>query len=100
MRRIKLAVFIAAGLIVASLVFGRFFADSQTQTKAQRHVIYYVDPMHPSYKSDMPGIAPDCGMQLVPVYEGDAVASTAATREQVPLQPVSIAGRAQQLAGI
>jgi RND family efflux transporter MFP subunit len=24
--------------------------------------------MHPSYKSDKPGIAPDCGMQLEPVY--------------------------------
>jgi Cu(I)/Ag(I) efflux system membrane fusion protein len=97
MRRIKLAVFIAAGLIVASLAFGRFFAYSETQTKA-KHVLYYVDPMHPSYKSDKPGIAPDCGMPLVPVYEGDATA--AAKFEQAPLQPVSIDGRAQQLAGI
>jgi Cu(I)/Ag(I) efflux system membrane fusion protein len=32
-------------------------------------VLYYVDPMHPSYTSDKPGIAPDCGMELVPVYE-------------------------------
>jgi RND family efflux transporter MFP subunit len=99
MRRIRLAVFIAAGLIVASLVFGRFFAYSQTQTKAKRHVLYYVDPMHPSYKSDKPGIAPDCGMQLVPVYEGEA-GSAAAKPEQAPTQPVAIDGRAQQLAGI
>jgi Cu(I)/Ag(I) efflux system membrane fusion protein len=27
--------------------------------------------MHPAYKSAKPGIAPDCGMQLEPVYEGD-----------------------------
>jgi Cu(I)/Ag(I) efflux system membrane fusion protein len=27
--------------------------------------------MHPSYRSDKPGIAPDCGMALVPVYEGE-----------------------------
>jgi RND family efflux transporter MFP subunit len=33
-----------------------------------RKILYYVDPMHPAYKSDKPGIAPDCGMQLVPVY--------------------------------
>jgi len=33
-----------------------------------RKVLYYVDPMHPAYKSDKPGIAPDCGMQLEPVY--------------------------------
>jgi RND family efflux transporter MFP subunit len=25
--------------------------------------------MHPSYTSDKPGIAPDCGMELVPVYD-------------------------------
>ena len=33
-----------------------------------RRVLYYVDPMHPSYTSDKPGIAPDCNMQLEPVY--------------------------------
>jgi len=27
-----------------------------------------VDPMHPAYKSDKPGVAPDCGMKLEPVY--------------------------------
>ena len=27
--------------------------------------------MHPAYKSDRPGVAPDCGMKLEPVYEGD-----------------------------
>jgi Cu(I)/Ag(I) efflux system membrane fusion protein len=100
MRRSRLAVFIAAGLIVASLVFGRFFAYSQTQTKAQRHVIYYVDPMHPSYKSDKPGIAPDCGMQLVPVYEGDAGSDPSAKIVHASAQPLAIDGHAQQLAGI
>ena len=33
-----------------------------------RKILHYVDPMHPAYKSDKPGIAPDCGMQLEPVY--------------------------------
>jgi Cu(I)/Ag(I) efflux system membrane fusion protein len=36
--------------------------------KSERKVLYYHDPMHPSYKSDKPGIAPDCNMPLVPVY--------------------------------
>jgi membrane fusion protein, copper/silver efflux system len=94
MRRIYFAVLVAAGIIVASLVFGRFFAYSQTQAKSGRHILYYVDPMHPSYKSDKPGIAPDCGMTLVPVYEGDAAASVPAA------QPVAIDAHAQQLAGI
>ncbi len=34
-----------------------------------RKILYWQDPMHPAYKSDKPGIAPDCGMRLVPVYE-------------------------------
>jgi Cu(I)/Ag(I) efflux system membrane fusion protein len=32
------------------------------------HVLYYVDPMHPAYRSNKPGKAPDCGMDLEPVY--------------------------------
>src|SRR5437879_4472360 len=36
-----------------------------------RKVLYYRDPMHPSYKSDRPGTAPDCGMALVPVFAED-----------------------------
>jgi RND family efflux transporter MFP subunit len=35
---------------------------------SSRHILYYVDPMHPSFKSDRPGIAPDCNMRLEPVY--------------------------------
>ena len=37
--------------------------------KNGRKILYWVDPMHPAYKSDKPGIAPDCGMKLEPVYE-------------------------------
>ena len=36
--------------------------------KNERKVLYWVDPMHPAYKSDKPGTAPDCGMKLEPVY--------------------------------
>ena len=35
----------------------------------ERKILYWQDPMHPQYKSDKPGKAPDCGMDLVPVYE-------------------------------
>ncbi len=46
-------------------------ADSHAEHKAaEKKVLYWVDPMHPAYKSDKPGTAPDCGMDLVPVYEG------------------------------
>jgi Cu(I)/Ag(I) efflux system membrane fusion protein len=40
---------------------------AKTDTKK---ILYWYDPMHPSYRSDKPGIAPDCGMDLVPMYEG------------------------------
>ena len=39
-----------------------------SQHKAQRKIVYWYDPMHPQYKSDQPGKAPDCGMDLVPKY--------------------------------
>jgi membrane fusion protein, copper/silver efflux system len=46
-----------------------------------KKVLYWVDPMHPAYKSDKPGTAPDCGMDLVPVYADDA-ANTKLTTER------------------
>ena len=33
-----------------------------------RRVLYWYDPMHPAYKSEEAGKAPDCGMDLVPKY--------------------------------
>ncbi|HSY20381.1 MAG TPA: heavy metal-binding domain-containing protein [Candidatus Acidoferrales bacterium] len=40
-----------------------------------RKVLYYQSAMHPWIKSDKPGKCPICGMDLVPVYEGDAGAT-------------------------
>jgi Cu(I)/Ag(I) efflux system membrane fusion protein len=34
---------------------------------SERQVLYYVDPMNPSFRSPEPGTAP-CGMALEPVY--------------------------------
>lgn len=74
--------------IVALVVFGRGLLrtkaqQDQDQASHARHgtgapsaqagskkVLYWYDPMHPNYKSDKPGTAPDCGMDLVPMYEG------------------------------
>jgi RND family efflux transporter MFP subunit len=39
-----------------------------TDESGEREVLYWFDPMHPSYRSDQPGTAPDCGMALVPRY--------------------------------
>jgi Cu(I)/Ag(I) efflux system membrane fusion protein len=43
-----------------------------------RPVLYYVDPMHPSYRSARPGKAPDCGMDLEPVYAAAELPQSAA----------------------
>ena len=80
MGRIGLAV--AAVVVIAlSYEIGLHHSQPLTMGKTGRHVLYYVDPMHPAYKSDKPGVAPDCGMELEPVYAedaGNAAPSTAA----------------------
>jgi Cu(I)/Ag(I) efflux system membrane fusion protein len=56
-------------LVTLSFLAGRRIMPPQTATNSSvRRVLYYVDPMHPEYKSTEPGIAPDCGMALEPVY--------------------------------
>jgi RND family efflux transporter MFP subunit len=55
--------------------------------------------MHPAYKSDKPGIAPDCGMKLEPVYAdggGPAVAPAAERKVQYYRDPKDHNYHAQQ----
>ena len=67
-----------------------------------RQVLYYVDPMHPAYKSDRPGIAPDCGMTLEPVYADAAGAPIATTgaAANVPPGAIRISPERQQVIGV
>ena len=65
MRRAAFLLLLPA-VLVAGFAIGRSRAPAPTP--ASRRVLYYVDPMHPAYRSSKPGIAPDCGMQLTPVY--------------------------------
>jgi RND family efflux transporter MFP subunit len=58
----------------------------------ERKILYWFDPMHPAYKSDRPGIAPDCGMTLVPKYENDDA--------KIPEGSVIIPPDKQVLAGV
>src|SRR5207253_1995259 len=59
-------------LSLAAFVAGRYSgAPKSTSHSSSKRILYYVDPMHPAYKSDKPGIAPDCGMPLVPVYSDE-----------------------------
>ena len=74
--------------------YGRWYAKP-VPAAAERKPLYWVDPMHPWYKSDKPGIAPDCGMKLVPVYAGE--------EKKTGTQPpgtVEIPPEKQQLIGV
>lgn len=63
----------------------------------QKKVLYWVDPMHPAYKSDKPGTAPDCGMDLVAVYD-DGNGATASNVNGYA--NVKVAPDRQQLIGV
>jgi Cu(I)/Ag(I) efflux system membrane fusion protein len=100
MRRTSLAIAVVAAIAV-SYGLGRYNSHSQSGNKMGRHVLYYVDPMHPSYKSDKPGIAPDCGMKLVPVYAEDSEnAQPFSAQGQLPAGAVAIDAAAQRLMGL
>lgn len=70
---------LAAGF-VGGFGYGRWYKVPPKSTPGTR-ILYYVDPMHPGYKSDRPGIAPDCGMKLVPVYEGQSAPAASVERK-------------------
>lgn len=97
-------------LLLCSFAAGTFLAGSwynQRKTSANnrhsaRNPLYYVDPMHPAYKADKPGIAPDCGMQLEPVYAGTPFTAAASALAGAALPPgsVRIDPARQQLFGV
>src|SRR5437899_539216 len=74
--------------------------------KGGRKVLYYVDPMHPAYKSDKPGVAPDCGMKLQPVYAEPAAPSSGehagheTGAKEAPMGTIKISPEKQQLIGV
>jgi Cu(I)/Ag(I) efflux system membrane fusion protein len=75
-------------LVCAAYFAGRGARPSVVEGAGPRPVRYYVDPMHPSYHSDRPGTAPDCGMDLEPVYaDAEAPHSTTMRDSGVRLTP-------------
>lgn len=68
---------------------------SGSTAKPELKVLYWQDPMHPAYTSDKPGKAPDCGMDLVPVYE-----SGGASPSHLPEGVFQITPEKQQLIGV
>src|SRR5580700_1810442 len=98
-RRIGFGVAVAAALAVAYGA-GRYHSRPQAGNKTGRHVLYYVDPMHPAYKSDKPGIAPDCGMKLVPFYADQVPSHMGAHHLDLPEGTIHVDLEKQQLIGV
>ncbi len=68
-------------------------ATASPAPQGDRKILYWYDPMHPQYKADKPGKAPDCGMDLVPKYAEEQAASMAPGA-------VTISPEKQQLIGV
>jgi RND family efflux transporter MFP subunit len=100
---VRVTALIAAVALIALLLFGKraalhftSHAEAQANQSAapasaepQKRILYWYDPMHPSYHSDKAGIAPDCGMALVPMYESKTPAEQANTDQGLIHMPQS-----------
>lgn len=89
-----------APLVLTAILAGGagYFAATQRQSgsvaapaaaSGERKIKFYQSPMHPWITSDRPGKCTICGMDLVPVYEGEAGFSTDGS--VVTLTPASAA---------
>ena len=103
----KILKMILALALLAAAFFGGYayrslFRSSGTANTATggRKILYYVDPMHPAYKSDKPGVAPDCGMKLEPVYADSAPAASASDQSNLPMGTIRISPEKQQQIGV
>jgi len=68
----RVALFCVLLLPAATMVGASWFGrrdPAAAPAPGGRPILYYIDPMHPAYRSDRPGRAPDCGMTLEPVYD-------------------------------
>ncbi len=100
--RLLLGTLAVFGAFLAGFAYDHVRARAQAQASGPK-VLYYVDPMHPAYKSDKPGIAPDCGMKLEPVCEEQPVvdgASTARNPVDLPMGTIQVSADKQQLIGV
>ena len=90
------------GVLGTGFLAGTWYRPRHTVSAAgarPRAIRYYVDPMHPSYTSDRPGVAPDCGMALQPVYDGGDDAAVTATHGGAP-DTVTVSPQQQPLIGV
>jgi multidrug efflux pump subunit AcrA (membrane-fusion protein) len=90
-----IAVAVVLGVLYRGKVRAAFQHDHGQQQAAsgERNILYWYDPMHPQYRANKPGKAPDCGMDLVPKY---------ADEQRAPMSPgsVMLPAEKQQLIGV
>jgi hypothetical protein len=67
-----LVVLSTVGVAGAIWLYSQPHSPMQNAAGSGRKILYYQSAMHPWIKSDKPGKCPICGMDLVPVYAGDA----------------------------
>lgn len=96
MKKLAIVLVIAAAF-AGGYGYGRWYGKTAPAGTSERKILYWVDPMHPQYKSDKPGIAPDCGMKLEPVYADSAAGGA---KEDQPPGTVEISPEKQQLIGV
>jgi len=99
MRKASYLLLLLAAMFLSYLL-GQRHTSKQTNAAGAHRVLYWVDPMHPSYKSDKPGIAPDCGMQLEPVYADDVEMTKVSSMARMTAGAVNINTERQQSFGI
>jgi len=100
----KAAYIVVPALMLLCFLAGKYYSRgtpgvAANATAGSRRILYYVDPMHPAYKSDKPGIAPDCGMQLEPVYE-DGLGATGNSSADSGPGVINVSAEQQQLIGL
>ena len=95
MKKLLVVIFMVAAW-AGGYGYGRWYAKPPA---GERKPLYWVDPMHPWYKSDVPGIAPDCNMKLVPVLPGEE-ARYERRANKMPEGSVQITPEKQQLIGV
>lgn len=83
----------ASGVLVALMAglvggCGKPASSATAKGGKERKVLYYQSAMHPWIKSDKPGRCTICGMELTPVYEGEAGLDT--TGDMLPLSQTTI----------
>ncbi len=96
MKNVLIALLIGAAF-AGGYGYGRWYGKPIATAAGERKPLYYVDAMHPWYKSDKPGIAPDCGMTLKPVYAGE---QSEYEGHNLPPGSVQITPEKQQLIGV